>query len=137
MGQLAIALRNPENQGAFRTEGGQFEYGSPIHMIEDLIATRRTWRDEVTILADDIPVESIFGYVAFWEPDTPTLGFKVSRAAVDGCGVKVARDLFLYRNRHKLMNLVEREAKRGFDLGTDKDARSTSWSRLMQDDESL
>lgn len=144
MGQLAEALRrDPKNQTLFRTEGGRFEYGDPVHMIQDLVVTRRTWPD-ATILANDNPISWTYGYLAFWEPDTPTLGFILPRQAVSDCPSGHVRALFTNQNR-PLLNLVERVGAKGFDTrivdtrieDTRIDTRRSSWDRLMQDDEPL
>lgn len=145
MGQLAVVLRDPQKRRTIRAEGGQFEYGDPIPLIEDLIATRRVW-DEATLLENDSPAALTYGYLAFWDHVGPTLNFWVSRQAVRSSRPE-ARQLFESpAGREQVLRFVEIQAKRlgGFETAKRLDGFETdpepqpeaasSWVRLLADD---
>lgn len=135
MGQLAIALHNPQRRKAIRDEGGQFEYENPTPLLEDLIATRRVWSD-VTILSNDIPTHRVYGFIAFWEVVNPGLDFILPYDVVMGCRDHQARDLFLQR-QSEVLNFVEKEAAKTSFTADEPDVRVSFWTRLMQDDDIL
>ena len=134
MGQLADALRrDPENKDKFRQEGGRFDYGDPAHLLQDLVVTRRTWFD-VTIVANDIPVEQLYGYLAFWDTDDPTLNFYLPLDAIRRSRRSEISDLFTTPSgRIEFLRRVEVQA-REFDTSLTPEDRPTLWSRLMDDD---
>lgn len=135
MGQLAVDLMNPQNRTRIRAEGGQYVYGNPTHLIEDLIATRRAWQDEVTILADDRIHDRTFGYVAFWEGIDPAIDYTMPRQVTED--FPEAEDFFKTpEGRTRLLLFVEKEAVRlgNFDTRLNPEDRPSSWVRLLEDD---
>ncbi len=135
MGQLAQTLRNPQSRLALRSNGGTFEYGDPIPLIEDLVATRRAWPD-ATLLANDNIHRRMYGYIAFWEDFDPRLDFLMPRSALDDCKHPQVREMFRSsEGRATILRFVEREGTRGFDTRQDESPRASSWSRLVQDDD--
>lgn len=137
MGELAKTLRNPKGQQTVRKEGWLYEYGDPIPMVEDLIATRRVWPD-ITMLANDSPVEMTYGYKCWWDVDSPTLDFRLPKRAVDHSVDPAIQGFFTVdgRRRQLLLRFVEKTAEGlgGFQEAPPAKAR-TVWERLMVDDE--
>jgi hypothetical protein len=133
MGQLAQMLRLPQKPQNIRRSGGTFEYGDPIPLIEDLIATRRTWPD-ATLLANDNTHRRMLGYLAFWEDLEPRLDFFMPMSALEDSDPQT---LDLFRDgtgRTTLLSFVEREGARGFE-SLDGAPRTSFWSRLAEDDD--
>lgn len=134
MGQLAIELQNPKNRERLRREGGRFEYGDPIPMIEDLVVTRQVWPDATILANDDVPSRN-FGYLAFWEPLDPTLNFILPRHAVETCPDQGVQNLFgNQEGRGWILKYVEKEGLKGFNPQPEESERASSWSRLLVDD---
>ncbi len=68
MGQLAVALRDPQRRRVIEEEGDNLDYDDGFELLDDMVALRRAFPD-ATILGNDNPLERRLGFLAYWLRD--------------------------------------------------------------------
>jgi hypothetical protein len=156
MGQLAEALRDPQQRRALHQSGGEYDYTDPVEMFGDMTVLKRAFPD-TRLLCSDNPLQHIIGYLGYYtlEGQEVVFYFRLPHDAYQDWGFDLRVDEFERRvlaetlrssaGRRQLIQVVEGLAvlpEPPRPEGTRQSSRSggarrSAWERLVDDDEPL